>query len=342
MLTTTIGAFPKPDYVPISDWFTNTDGDFTSAYLRELAAVDDAEALLDRATVEVVRAQVDAGIDIPTDGEIRRENYIHYQCRAIRGIDFETLTPARMRGTTDALLPTVTGPVTAGPSPLAEDFRRAQAAVDQPVKITLPGPMTIIDSTANRFYGSDAELAADLARVLDEHIRALADAGCRWIQVDEPVMARKPADALAWGCEQLGRCFEGLGPEVTRVVHVCCGYPSHLDQEGYHKAPASAYLALAEALDDAPIDAVSIEDAHRHNDLAALLPRFARTTVVLGAVAIASSRVEPVDAIRARLAEARDLAPAGVIAAPDCGLGYLGTELALTKLRHLAEAAHQL
>ena len=110
----------------------------------------------------------------------------------------------------------------------------------------------------------------------------------------------------------------------------------------YPKAPLSSYLDLAEAIDDAPFDAVSLEDAHRHNDLDALLPRFARTSVVLGAVAIASSRVEPVEEIRARLATAARLAPAGVIAAPDCGLGYLSRELAEAKLTNLVAAARDL
>ena len=107
MRTTTIGAFPKPPYVPISDWFVKTGGDLTSACRGELErAGDGAGDLFDRATADVVLAQVAAGIDIPTDGEVRRENYIHYQCRHIGGIDFDRLTAVRMRGTTDALLPT--------------------------------------------------------------------------------------------------------------------------------------------------------------------------------------------------------------------------------------------
>lgn len=343
MLTTTIGAFPKPAYVPISDWFSNTDGDLTSAYRCELRrAGDDADALFDRATAEVVRAQVGAGVDIPTDGEVRRENYIHYQCRHIGGIDFDTLTTVRMRGTAAALLPTVTGPISGGESPLTRDFAVAQAATDRPVKMTLPGPMTIIDSTADAYYRDDEALAAALADVLNGEIQALAAAGCTWIQLDEPLMARQPGAALAWGIEQVGRCFAGVPAGVTRVAHVCCGYPQHLDQHDYDKAPLGSYLELAEALDAAPLDAVSIEDAHRHNDFAALLPRFGSTTVIVGAIAIATSGVEPVVEIRARLATAAELAPAGVIAAPDCGLGFLGTELALTKLRNLAAAAHSL
>jgi len=343
MLTTTIGAFPKPDYVPITDWFTNTDGDYTSAYLPQLAeAGEGADRLFDRATAEVVRAQVDAGVDIPTDGEIRRENYIHYQCRQFGGIDFGKLAHVRIRGTTDTLVPTITGPIARSGSPLPHDFEVAQRATDRPVKITLPGPMTIIDSTADEFYHDNRALGADLAAALNAQILELAAAGCRWIQVDEPVMARRPDAALEWGIETLGRCFEGVGSEVTRVAHACCGYPNRLDEDDYPKAPQSSYLALAEALNEAPIDAMSIEDAHRHNDLEDLLPRFSETKVIFGAVAIARSRVESVDEIRARLAAAAEVAPAGIIAAPDCGLGYLGRDLAVTKLRNLAEAARSL
>lgn len=343
MLTTTIGAFPKPDYVPISDWFTNTDGDYTSAYLAELSAGGDkADALLDEATRDVVQAQVGAGIDIPTDGEIRRENYIHYQCRAIEGIDFRTLTPVRMRGTTDTLLPTITGPVAPLPSPLAEDYRRAQSAVDNPVKITIPGPMTIIDSTANTHYQSEMELAHDLATVINQHVHQLAAAGCTWIQVDEPVMVRRPDEAQRWGIDELARCFQGLDPSVNRVVHICCGYPNRLDQDDYEKAPQASYLDLAERLDEALVDFVSLEDAHRHNNLAQLLPRFPRTSVVLGVVAIASSRVETVEEIAARLETALGFAAGPLIAAPDCGLGYLSRATALAKLEAMAAAARSL
>ncbi len=343
MLTTTIGAFPTPGYVPVTDWFSERDGDFTSAYRAELErAGDRADELFDRATVEVVRAQVAAGIDVPTDGEIRRENYIHYHCRHLEGIDFDRLAAVRMRGMTDALLPTVTGPIVAGASPLNRDYAVAQAATDRPVKMTLPGPMTIIDSTSDAHYGDDAALARDLATALNTHILELAATGCTWIQVDEPVMARRSAEALDWGVHQLGRCFDGLPSEVTRVAHVCCGYPDHLDQVGYAKAPLGAYVELAEALAAAPIDVVSIEDAHRHNDLADLLPRFGTTSVMLGVVAIASSRLESVEEIRVRLAEALERAGGEVIAAPDCGLGYLPTELALAKLRNLATAAHSI
>ena len=340
--TTTIGAFPKPAYVPISDWFTKPDGDYTSAYLGELeAAGPQAEALLDRATAEVVTDQVNAGIDVPTDGEVRRENYIHYLCRHLQGFSFKALATREIRGTTTALLPTIVGPVTAGHSPLPRDFQVAQAATDRPVKITLPGPMTIIDSTVDYHYRDDAALGADLAIAINSHVHRLVAAGCRFVQIDEPMMARKPDVALSHGIDHLAACFEGVPATVTRVAHACCGYPNHLDQEDYPKAPRESYLELARALDRAPIDQISIEDAHRHNDLGALLPRFTSTTVVLGVVAIAKSRIETTQEIVGRLKAARAYLPADqLVAAPDCGLGYLSRDQAMAKLRALSDAAH--
>lgn len=339
VLTTTIGAFPKPDSIPLTDWFSKPDGNYTQSYLDELAeTTDDA---LDAAVHDVVRAQVGAGIDIPTDGEVRRENYIHYLCRHLGGIDFDHLSHRMIRGVTSSMLPTVTGPITAdAPSPLPRDFRVAQAATDRPVKITLPGPMTIIDSVVDDHYHDEVLLGADLTAAINRHVLALADAGCTHIQIDEPVLARKPELGLAHGIEHLDRCFDGLADGVTRAAHACCGYPNHLDQTDYEKADRHAYLAIAEALDATSINVLSLEDAHAHNDLADLLGRFRATTIALGVVAIASSRLEPVDEIRSRLAEAAAHLPDGrLIAAPDCGLGYLPRELALDKLRHLSAAA---
>jgi 5-methyltetrahydropteroyltriglutamate--homocysteine methyltransferase len=286
---------------------------------------------------------VAAGIDVPTDGEVRRENYIHYHCRHLDGIDFSNLTAKPLRaGAYVADLPTVTGPVRARDHFLARDFAAAQAVTDRPVKITVPGPMTIADTLADTHYRDQRRLGADLAAAVNQEIRALAAAGCRWIQVDEPVFARQPGAALAYGIEHLEHCFHGLPDGVHRVVHMCCGYPDRLDREDYPKADPQAYFELAEAVDAAAIDAVSIEDAHRPNDLS-LLERFAHTTVILGVVAIAKSRVEPVAEIRQRLRAGLDHIDADrLMAAPDCGLGMLGRALALDKLRNLCTAAHGL
>lgn len=348
IITTTIGAFPKPGYVPISDWFSAApDGgayDYTSTFAKEMArAGAEREELFQRAAAEVIDDQVSAGINIVTDGEVRRENYVHYQCRHFAGFDFDDLSERTIRGVTAARLPTVRGDVRLlGTSPLVHDYRAAQALSPKPVKVTIPGPMTIIDTTVDAHYGDDAELGADLAAAINDQVLDLADAGCRHIQIDEPVMARKPDVALDHGIEHLGRCFDGLGERVTRVVHCCCGYPEFLDQDDYPKADPGSYLALAEALDAAAIDAVSIEDAHRPGDLGELLPRLGRTTVILGVLAVARSRLETVAGVEARLTEALEhIPPERLMAAPDCGLGYLGRDLARRKLAVMCEATRR-
>jgi 5-methyltetrahydropteroyltriglutamate--homocysteine methyltransferase len=349
MLTTTIGAYPKPESVPIKDWFQKAGGtdnaEPTAGYAETLEQYRGRiEAILDQATQDVVREQVDLGIDIPTDGEVRRENYIHYHCRHLKGVDFEALTEKQMRGHYTALLPTITQPIQAGPVFLVRDWQVAQSATKRPVKMTVPGPMTIGDSIADEFYKDDGPARGlALAEALNVEIRRLADAGCPVIQVDEPVFARKLDQALAYGAEHLDRCFHKVPKTTERVVHICCGYPDKLDpDEDYPKAPREAYLDLATVLQDVGVDAVSIEDAHRQNDLS-LLERFTRTKVVFGVIAIAKSEIEEVEVVRERLRQALGhIDTHRLIAAPDCGLGLLGRELAKRKLRVLTEAAHSL
>ena len=167
----------------------------------------------------------------------------------------------------------------------------------------------------------------------------MADAGCRYIQIDEPLFARKPAEALDYGFENLERAFHGCPDHVERTVHMCCGYPDRLDHPNYPKADPNAYLQIADAADASSIDAISVEDAHRHNDLK-LLEHFQNTTVIFGLVAIAKSRVESVEEIRERLRQALEhIDGERIIAAPDCGLGLLSREMAVAKLRNLCAAA---
>lgn len=347
LLTTTIGAYPKPDYVRLPDWFTHPEGpdaaDPTRGWADAMEALgDDAETVIARGVREVIDDQVRAGIDIPTDGEIARENYIHYHCRHLGGVSFERLEEKALRNDAyRALLPAIVGPVHAGAPFLPIDYRRAQACTDRPVKITMPGPMTISDTTVDLHYDDPRGLGHDLAVALNREVLALADAGCRHIQIDEPLFARKPDAALEYGFENLERAFHGCPEHVTRTVHMCCGYPDRLDRLDYPKADPGSYARLADAIEDATIDAISIEDAHRPNDLS-LLERFRATTVILGVVAIARSRVESVGEIAARLGTALDHIDAHrLIAAPDCGLGLLGRDLASSKLENLCRAAHE-
>jgi len=344
ILTTTIGAYPKPADAPVPMWsdmgqqrrqaptevYDNLAGDRSG----------DVKTTLDRMTMDAVREQVACGIDIPTDGEIRREHYVYYHCRHIAGIDFDSLSEKTMRdGSWTARVPTVRAKLAAQKSFLPLDWKTAQSATDRDVKITIPGPLTISDSIADDFYGDRPHLARALADVLNVEIRRLADAGCKWIQVDEPLFARQVDEALAFGIECLERCFNGVRPDVIRAVHICCGYPGSLDDANPAKADRAAYFSLADAIDRAAVDAVSIEDAHRHNDLT-LLEKYARTKVMLGVIDIANSRIETVEEIRNRLQDAMLHIDAGrLIAAPDCGLALMPSDLATAKLRNLSQAS---
>jgi len=347
--TTTLGAFPKPGYVPVRDWFdlaretggmnsSQTTADYTAAS-QNIGA--EHEALFIRAAKEVIAVQLRAGISIPTDGEVRRENYIHYHCRHLGGFDFENLENRVLRdGAYAADLPAIRAPITHDAATYGpQDYAASQGVSARPVKFTLPGPLTIMDTTADCYYNDRPRLNAALAETLNREILALVDAGCQYIQVDEPLFAREVDDALSFGMEGLERCFHGVPKSVTRIVHMCCGYPDHLDDTDYKKADPKSYHRLANAIDTAAFDQVSIEDAHCCNDLS-LLEKLPTKTVIFGAVAIASSRLETVDEIEARLRDAlthidRDR----LVVAPDCGLGFLSAELAEAKLTAMCKAA---
>jgi 5-methyltetrahydropteroyltriglutamate--homocysteine methyltransferase len=346
--STCIGAYPKPDYVPIIDWFEIKDGlvgesgEVTRRYSKHMeTANEETEALFVKATQAAIEDQIACGVDMPTDGEQRRENYIHYHCRHLTGIDFDNMTRRILRdGAYEAELPTINGKIEPnGEHFLDRDFKIARGFSDRAVKITVPGPVTIIDTTANQHYKSERDLAFDLAVALNYEIRALADAGCKTIQIDEPLFARNVDRALDFGVECLDRCFECVPDDVNRVMHMCCGYPDKLDASSYHKADRNCYFELARALDNCSVDQISIEDAHRYNDLS-LLERFSKSTVVFGSVAIAQSEVESVEVISSRLRDAlRHIDRDRLIAAPDCGLALLGRELAMIKLRNMCRAA---
>ena len=344
MQTTTLGSYPKPDYLDLPDWFkkgTATQHP-TTGFVEAVERLGaHAEELFIRAARDVIRDQVEAGVDVVTDGEVRREDYIHYHCRHLDGIDFDRLTEKRYRGGTfTANLPTVVGPITSGAPFLPHDWKVAQSVTDRPVKMTLPGPFTLADTVADAHYGETERLCRAFAEALNGEISALAAAGCRHIQLDEPVFTRHIPEALDFGISCLEQAFHGCPPEVMRVVHICCSYPNHLDEENPEKAPNEAYFELADGIDRSSIQALSIEHAHRPNDLA-LLERFSNTTVILGVIDIAKSRIEGVDEVRQRLVIALDHIDSNrLMAAPDCGLGLMTRELARRKLRNMADAAH--
>ena len=346
MLTTVIGAYPKPNYLKITDWFNasgGTDTQFpTKFYNDEINQMGNkAEELFLRATKEIIQDQKECGIDIITDGEVRRENYIHYHCRHLAGIDFNNLTEKVARtGNYKCWLPTITNKISSKDPFLVDEWKHNQSLSNKPIKITIPGPMTITDTIANTYYKSDEEMGYDLAIAINTEIKRLVDAGCKYIQVDEPLFARKPENALSFGIENLEKCFEGINQnDVEKITHICCGYPDKLDAVDYPKAPLDSYKKIAKSLDNSKIDSVSIEDAHRYNDLT-LLKDYKHTKIIFGLIKIANSKIETIEEIERRIEEAlKFISKEQLIAAPDCGLGHLSRELAMKKLKIMCLAS---
>ena len=297
------------------------------------------EELIEKAVQEVINDQINCGIDIVTDGEVRRENYIHHHCRYINGIDFDYLTKKTARtGNYDCYLPTIISKVKFTKPFLNKEFQTNQKNSIRPVKITLPGPLTITDTVADNFYFNDKSLGIDLSILINEEIKALADAGCKYIQIDEPLFARKPTDANNFGIENLERCFHGISKDIEKIVHICCGYPDKIDSDNYPKAPLHSYKDIAINLEDSTIDTISIEDAHRHNDLR-LLELFKTKKIIFGLIKIASSEIENIDEIKSRVLDCLNhIDKERLIAAPDCGMGYLSREMAIQKLENLNKA----
>ena len=285
--------------------------------------------------------QIRAGISIPTDGEVRRENYIHYHCRHLGGFDFNRLEHRILRdGAYETDLPAIRGPIVhSAKNYSAHDYVASQSVSSRPVKFTLPGPLTIMDTTADCFYNDRPKLNAALATTINKEVLALVEAGCRHIQIDEPLFARSVKDALDFGMEGLERCFYGVPKSVTRIVHMCCGYPDHLDDTNYKKADPSSYYELSKAIDQAAFDQISIEDKHCCNNLN-LLEQFENKTVIFGSLAIASSALETVEEVVERLSAALNhIDRDRLVVAPDCGLGLLSAQLAEDKLRAMCKAA---
>ena len=345
MLTTVIGAFPKPEYLNITDWFNaegGTDTPYpTKLYDNEISKLGkNAEKIFENAIKDVINDQIECGIDIVTDGEVRRENYIHYHCRHLSGIDFNRLTKKVARtGNYECYLPTITKKIKTKKNFLTPEWLKSQNLSNKPVKITIPGPLTISDTIANDYYASNKDMANDLAEAINEEIKKLSFAGCKYIQVDEPLFARKPKEALEFGIQNLEKCFHGCNKNTEKIVHICCGYPNKLDSINYPKAPLKSYFDISENLDQSIIDCVSLEDAHRNNDLK-LLENFKKTKIILGLVKIAESNIEEVNLIDNRIKSAlKHIDKDRLIAAPDCGLGLLSKNLAKIKLKNLVAAA---
>ena len=221
---------------------------------------------------------------------------------------------------------------------LNKEYELSQSISKNPIKVTIPGPLTITDTIADEFYNDHKMLGVDLGEAINKEIKSLVNSGCKYIQVDEPLFARKSKEAIEFGIDNLERCFHGV-TDCEKITHICCGYPDKIDADDYPKAPLISYFEIADALENSLIDTISIEDAHRHNDLK-LLELYKSKKIIFGLIKVASSEVEEIDVIRDRLLSCLNhIDKERLIAAPDCGLGYLSRDMAMLKLKNLSKAA---
>jgi len=344
--TTVIGSMPKPANFHIPCWVRDgvLVGNFVAEYNKILSVQDseDFENQLTRVTQDIIYLQEKVGLSVITDGELRREQYIYGFCRNLGGFDFVNTKKKLCRnGAWECLLPRIVSKICHKGEAgfMAKEWKWSQKMSNLPVKVTIPGPMTITDTFCNDFYEDERTLFQDLVNCINIELKLLAKAGCKQVQVDEPLLMRNPDKASEYGISYLSKCFSGLPDDVFKAVHACCGYPNYLDQTDYIKADKDAYLQLSKELDNANFDAISIEDAHRRND-PRLFQAFQKKKVILGVIDVAKSRVETVEEIQEHIRDVLKYIPKDrLIIAPDCGLVFLSLDLAEKKLTNMVEAA---
>jgi len=324
--TTIIGSMPKPGWLA-SEWYSIAGSwRLSGDVLRE--AMDDATRI---ALVE----QEQAGIDIVCDGEQRRPSHHSYFLFDLDGVDFRTLKPkARRGGARMQDVPRVCGPLSLRAHRTLEDYRFLRARTAKPIKMTLPGPSTLVDGVYDDYYGDERALACAFADALHEEVRALAEAGCDMVQLDEPAVTRLPEKLHAWGIEALDRALQGV--EVATCVHVCYGYTSR--QSG-GKQWKHGYDEILPALARTRVDQCSLEFAEP--DLPAkLLEMLPGKTIQLGVVNVGSEAIETPEVVARRLRAALEVVPAQhLIAAPDCGCAALPRHVARAKLDAMVAGA---
>ncbi len=333
--TTVIGSYPKYPRLIGEDfdtkWLVSPGNNLDEIWKNK----DNLEEIQKEAICWAVSEQEKAGIDIITDGEQRRGNFVFYHCQHLKGFDFANKEEKKLRGgSRSELVPTIKGIIKNKEPFLVKEFEFLRSITEKEIKITIPGPSTIIDSSKNLFYNNEKKLALDIAKAIREEVKSLAEAGCRIIQFDEPIFIREPQKFLEYGIYALEECFSGI-KGITAIVHICRGYP-HKEKD--IKAEKSNYAKVVEVLSKTNIDQIAIEDAHEHMDLD-FFKRFGSKTVILGSVEIGGIKVESIDEIQKRIEEVLTIVPPEQLQiSPDCGLLLLHPEIAKAKLTNLAAA----
>jgi 5-methyltetrahydropteroyltriglutamate--homocysteine methyltransferase len=321
---TTVGSFPRPGWLA-----TRERSDITFR-------IDDEhlEEALDDATAGVIREQEMLGLDLLTDGEQRRPSFINHILSGMEGIDLEhrRTRTIRRKLDNDRLVPRVVGKVQRRAPTVVEDFRFARAHTSRPLKMAVPGPITVVDTTYDEAYGDEAALAMDIAAALNAELLELQAAGCDVIQIDEPAMTRYHEKTADYGIRALNRCLEGI--RVPTMIHLCYGYPGTGGLQHEYEYPE-----LLELLMETSIGGFSLEFARSNYDPAILRACDGRM-IMFGCVDPGEAPTEPLDVVVGRIRAALEFVnPTNLLIAPDCGLMTISRRAAREKAALLVGAA---
>jgi 5-methyltetrahydropteroyltriglutamate--homocysteine methyltransferase len=328
--TTIAGSLPKPF------WLAETD----KLWPAWKATGEDLEKAKRDATLLWLKEQEDAGLDIVTDGEQSRQHFVHGFLEAIEGIDFEHKVKMGIRDNRyDAMVPVVIGPLKLKGRVHQFEARIARTHTKKKLKITMPGPMTIVDTIADRHYGDKVKLAMAFAELLNQEARALEKDGVDVIQFDEPAFNVYMSDVTKWGVKALERAAKGL--KCTTAVHICYGYgiKANLDWKETLGHEWRQYEQIFPALAKSSIKQVSLECIHSHvpPELMRLLKG---KDVLVGVIDVASDKVETPQEVAATIGKALKFVPKNrLIACTNCGMAPMRRDIARAKLKALAAGA---
>jgi 5-methyltetrahydropteroyltriglutamate--homocysteine methyltransferase len=329
--TTIVGSYPQPEWLIDR---ARLAGRFPPRVrARELwrIAPEFLQEAQDDATILAIKAQEDAGIDIITDGEMRRESYSNRFATALDGVDIDNPGSALDRSGHPNPVPRVIGKIRRRHAVEVEDVLFLRRHTTRRIKISVPGPFTMAQQAQIDFYGGSRELAAmDYATAVNEEIRDLFSAGADVVQIDEPYMQARPDEARAWGQQALNRALEGV--DGVTAVHICFGYAAII-----HTRP-SGYSFLPE-LQNCACRQISIETAQSNLDCS-VLTELAGKTIMLGVIDLSDMQVETPFTVAARIRRALPFVKAeNVVVCTDCGMKYLPRDVAAAKMRAMVDGA---
>jgi 5-methyltetrahydropteroyltriglutamate--homocysteine methyltransferase len=330
VVTTVVGSYPQPD------WLIDRErlGERLPARVRarELWRVPEPylEEAQDDATRLAVQDMERAGVDIVTDGEMRRESYSNRFATALDGIDLDRPGVALDRTGHENPVPRVVGPVRRARPVEVRDVEFLRSITQKRIKITVPGPFTMTQQAQNDHYADDRSLALAYAEAMNEELRDLKAAGADVVQIDEPYLQARPEAAREYAVEAIGRALDGIDGDT--VLHTCFGYAAIV-----HDRP-SGYPFLAE-LNDCAATHISLEAAQPNLD-PHVLRALPDKTIVLGVLDLGSPEAETAELVAERVRRALEVVPPErVVVAPDCGMKYLPRELAFRKLEAMVAGA---